>query len=415
MLRELFSQKNILSRYPARSRKKWIMVLLALTLLILFGEIAYLGQNQTLFRVGFPDFVEYWGAGQLLLRGENPYDPVLLYQVEQAAGWDGPSPVMMWNPPWTLVLMLPIILLSFPLAAFIWLFLNLGGLLICSSALWNVLTPEDIRERIWISWLSAVLFSPALFTLRIGQISIVILLGTAGFILLASKGRDTLAGICLAITMIKPHLLYLLYIVVLWWILRERRWRVLSGLISTMALLVGLLLLISPNILPYYWQAISQTLPLYWRTATLGAVLRGLYGAEFAWLQFFPALVAAFSVVVFLLYRRPTVHWPNDALPILLISIPTSMYGWSFDQVILLPIYLQIVAWVFQRKEASRLSRWLLAGGLILMNGVLLLQNQLKIDDLFFFWPPLALGLLYLYGLKVLELERPILAAGESR
>jgi len=36
------------------------------------------------------------------------------------------------------------------------------------------------------------------------------------------------------------------------------------------------------------------------------------------------------------------------------------------------------------------------------MNGVLLLQNQLKIDDLFLFWPPLALGLLYLNDVKKL-------------
>src|SRR5262245_1983579 len=52
------------------------------------------------------DFVEYWAAGRLNAHGENPYDPERVHELERQAGRTEEG-VLMWNPPWTLTLVMP--------------------------------------------------------------------------------------------------------------------------------------------------------------------------------------------------------------------------------------------------------------------------------------------------------------------
>ena len=42
--------------------------------------------------IGTIDFIQYWSSRQLLVRGENPYDPALLYAIETSLVVDGASP-----------------------------------------------------------------------------------------------------------------------------------------------------------------------------------------------------------------------------------------------------------------------------------------------------------------------------------
>ena len=54
------------------------------------------------------DFIEYWAAAKLTLDGENPYDPALLLPLQLANGRATDEAVMMWNPPWSLAVVLPL-------------------------------------------------------------------------------------------------------------------------------------------------------------------------------------------------------------------------------------------------------------------------------------------------------------------
>src|SRR5262249_15787502 len=53
------------------------------------------------------DYVEYWSAGRLCATGHNSYSREELLDLQQQVGWTESRALMMWNPPWTLPLVMP--------------------------------------------------------------------------------------------------------------------------------------------------------------------------------------------------------------------------------------------------------------------------------------------------------------------
>jgi hypothetical protein len=94
-----------------------------------------LARSPQALRLPLYDFAEYWAAGRLVARGENPYDADRVGQLEQEAGRDGPA-LLMWNPPWTLPLVLPFGLLSPHFAHLLWLLLSFATVLAAADAAW---------------------------------------------------------------------------------------------------------------------------------------------------------------------------------------------------------------------------------------------------------------------------------------
>ena len=176
---------------------------------------------------GVRDFVEYWSASRLLLNGGNPYAPDQLLQLQRSVGWGSGAALIMWNPPWTLPFTLPFGLLNFNLSQFAWLFSQLLLILICTQALANLYGGASTNCR--IEWCVALSFVPTVFVLIIGQISPMVLAGITGFLVLEKKRKSLAAGAMLAVVAIKPHLLYLFWLALLFWICRYRRWQVLLG------------------------------------------------------------------------------------------------------------------------------------------------------------------------------------------
>src|SRR5207248_11516891 len=86
---------------------------------------------QLLAQLQMYDFVEYWAAGRLISSGENPYDADRMHELERAAGRTEPG-ILMWNPPWTLSLVLPFGLLHVRTAHLLWLLLHLAVLGFCA-------------------------------------------------------------------------------------------------------------------------------------------------------------------------------------------------------------------------------------------------------------------------------------------
>ena len=88
----------------------WLCLIVGLAILVyqLGGLIAKPG-------VLADDYVEYWAAGRLNLSGADPYAGDQLLPLERAAGRKT-EVLMMWNPPWTLALAMPLALFSYPIA-----------------------------------------------------------------------------------------------------------------------------------------------------------------------------------------------------------------------------------------------------------------------------------------------------------
>ena len=82
----------------------FVVALLSLMLSVIFNTVDF-----TLGEPGTEDFVQYWAAWQLLQEGLNPYDAGLMNAIQQTVGQKAEVTTMMWNPPWTVLLMSPIL------------------------------------------------------------------------------------------------------------------------------------------------------------------------------------------------------------------------------------------------------------------------------------------------------------------
>src|SRR5205823_3347134 len=123
-------------------------------------------------------------------------------------------PLVALNPPWGLTFAAPLGLAkSYSLAWLIWT-LALAAVVAWSSRLlmdvyFDELRIPEISDTVFYRCLFAFTFYPVLLSFRFAQLAPLMLLGLGGFLYFEVKGRPVWAGVMLALTLIKPHLLYL--------------------------------------------------------------------------------------------------------------------------------------------------------------------------------------------------------------
>jgi len=284
------------------------------------------------------DYVEYWAAGRLNLGGGNPYAGDQLLSLERAAG-RRTEVLLMWNPPWTLALAMPLALFSYPISRLLWLILSIVMILMATNWTWTLLGGST--QKRWLASVIAFTFFPTIIVLRMGQIGPVLLLGVAGFLHFEHKKRYWLAGAFAALLAIKPHLLYLVCISILVWSIVRRRWGILGGgaLILLSATLTAMMF--NPHVFTQYLSATVTESPLVWVTPTFGSLLRLLLGPERTWMQFVPMAAGIFWLGLNGLRHRVDWLWVDRIPLLLLVSVVTSPFGWPFDQVVLIPAVLR--------------------------------------------------------------------------
>ena len=295
------------------------------------------------------DFLEYWAAGRLNLDGVNPYDPEPLLALEQSVRPDQSSVIMMWNPPWTLALAMPFAALPYATARWVWLAVQFAVLVGSTQWLWQA---AGGRERgAWVASLLCLAFPPTFYALAMGQISPVLVLGLCGFLYCERRGWDVRAGTFAALTLIKPHWLLLFWLALAGWVVASRRWRVLAGAATALAVATGLAWLPNPDVLTGYLTALREYPPDYWVAPSAGVLSRVLLGWELAWPQFLPAGLGALWLAWFAYRWRGQWDWFRTLPAILFASVLTAAYGWSFDQVVfVLPLVVMLLALVRERR-----------------------------------------------------------------
>jgi hypothetical protein len=290
------------------------------------------------------DYVEYWAAGRLNLSGGNPYAANQLLPLEREAGRKT-EVLLMWNPPWTLALAMPLALFSYPISRLMWLILSIVMILMATSWTWTLLGGST--QKRWLASVIAFTFFPTVIVLRMGQIGPVLLLGVAGFLHFEHKKQYWLAGAFAALLAIKPHLLYLVCISILAWSIGRRRWGILGGgaLILLSATLTAMMF--NPYVITQYLSATVAESPLVWVTPTFGSLLRLLLGFERKWLAFIPMVAGIFWLGLYGLRHRANWLWADRIPLLLLVSVVSAPFGWSFDQVVLIPALLQAMIQMF--------------------------------------------------------------------
>jgi hypothetical protein len=361
------------------------MLLTVLALAVAAVALAFQFRNLLNDRSILPpdDFVEYWAAGRLNLRGENPYDPAKLLPLNREAGREADEAIMMWNPPWTLTFVMPFGALEPRAAQLLWLLLGFVFIGLGADLLWKVYDgPPQCR---WVAWLLAFTFLPTFFVLGAGQIGPWVLAGAVLFLLFMRQGWPMFAGAATVLLAIKPHLCYLFWIALVVWGVRHNRKVLLGGLIA--GLIATLIpLVFNPQVIHQYWQEMTQRPPTRWLSPTLGTVIRSIEGPDKFGQTFIPGLLGLGWLAWHCWRNRAREwNWAEQMPMLLLVSFVTASYGaWPFDLIILLPATIDVAARI-ARKPTIANVRWGIVFW-IAINVSALVLNLLKVGSFWFIW-----------------------------
>ena len=334
------------------------------------------------------DFIAYWSAGHLLVRGQNPYDFQAVKALQVAAGRHPADPVfMMRNPPDALFLTLPLGFAGPRMTLILWLFLMVGLLLVASFVIWRLNgSPDSLLHLLGFA------FAPVLINLMNGQVGIVLLLGVVLFLYLC-RDRPFLAGASLLFCAIKPHLFGPLGAVLLLSCAVSKKSRlIVAGSLVTMAAGCAVAYALDPHAWSQYAQMMRASSALNEPIPALSPTLRLLIAPRAIWLQFVPEAAACLWAAWYYWSRRTSWEWMDHGLIVLLVGVMCAPYAWFFDEALVLPA---VLAGIYQ-VTAARRAVWPIA----VFAGAALAELMLSvpINTRFYLWTtPVWLGW-YLYA-----------------
>ncbi|HEY1235825.1 MAG TPA: glycosyltransferase family 87 protein [Candidatus Binatia bacterium] len=353
------------------------------------------------------DFVEYWAAAKLLLASGNPYSPTELLSMERSVGWSKSVALVMWNPPWTLPLILPLGMLDYDTAQLIWFLLHSLIIFVGAQILWQFYDSGTKKARYRL--LPVLIFPPVYFALLLGQIGPMILLGIIGLVCFAQRKSWFCAGASLSLVSIKPHISYLLWIAAILWVLREKIWRLALGAGIAILLLVLTPLWWNAAIYTQYAELLSShavVQPTEWATPTLGTALGVLLGDPNGPIRWLPSAVGALWLIWHWSVHRAAWSWIVETPLLLLVSVTTASFAWTFDHVILLSAVVQCAVWMAS-ETFSRLQRLVMICVYLIFAAVLILGKTISINDFWYFWFAPMLLVFYLHVRRQVRIECP--------
>ena len=339
------------------------------------------------------DFAEYWAAGRLNAAGRNPYDHAAMLQEQRRIGWPQPDPDMMYNPPWTLALTMPMGAAPFRVARSIWLPVQLFITLWCASTLWMLYGGASVQRA--RACALALLWMPTLVALRMGQLSPVILLGLAGFLWALSRGREAAAGVFFSLTAVKPQLVALVWVPFALWSVADRRWRVLAAAAASIAGASLVAMSTNPAVFGQYQQLMASAPPtLAFESPNMATILRLAMGTAGSWPQFVPMGLGAIGVGLLWHRRRAKWDWAAELPGLVLIScLLTSYGGWAFDLVVLLVPILALAATVVRRGSGAAVAAAAVAFAVV--SGTAFVMHAAHVPQSAFLWMTPAVAVVY--------------------
>jgi hypothetical protein len=232
--------------------------------------------------------------------------------------------------------------------------------------------------RFGIALLGTFAFRGTLVTLWNGQITVLLLAMLTSFLVLESRGRPFLAGLALALVVLKPNPFLLLAPLAGIWLVARRRWRIVLGGTVGLSALLGTSWLVQPGWLLEWLKVRGKTeatfkMPTIWGVAyelspglwpLLGLLAAALLSGGMGWLVLARRDLDAPSVISLALCGSLLITpyaWAYEhallVLPLTLILArvePRAMaYGVWLAPVLVLPWLLYLLALKLDRDMAS--------------------------------------------------------------
>jgi len=287
-----------------------IPLLVGAVVAVTWANYRYAGQNP-----GGNDFLVHWvGTRALLVDGKTPYGDEVAVQIQILAygrpARPGEHELRVAYPLYSVVVFLPYALISdYTLARALWM-----TTLEIALVLLAIFSLRLTRWKLGIGFLPfyllfALLWYHSLRPLINGNAVILIALWIGMAFLALRSERDELAGILLAFTTIKPHVVLPILIFVVIWTLSQRRWAALFWMAATVGMLSVILGFFVPD-----WpvQNLREILRYssYNPSGTPAAIFADWAPAAGRWIGWaFSALVLLVMVVEWFLARRKEFSW----------------------------------------------------------------------------------------------------------
>jgi len=386
VFKRIFISQEKMKSSPAFN-PRWLL----LGLLILAGLVCtlLLRNIPSTTSLGRNDFIGYWSATYLLRSGQNPYDLQLMDQlqhVQMKTGLD--ATIMAWNPPTLFVLLLPLSWLSFTTARFVWLTINLIIVLTASLMVARLYIPKGNNAFALIFLAFAMGFPQVLSGFYMGQVTFLVYLGLVGCMVLIRKGQWFWAGAALILTIHKPQLVVLPLIYLLIIMARQGQYRGWAGLFMAGAVCSIILFILRPA-------CISDVLgemkiaPVHWATPTIGGFLSYLQITELA-----RSLILLLLPLPFILALTPAGISMETAVALLtLITIPTTFFGWSYDQTMLLIPVAQVFGWMSGSR--NKIVNFWFGLAMIIALGFNYIERARATNEVYYLWVPLFWWILF--------------------
>jgi hypothetical protein len=272
--------------------------------------------------------------------------------------------MVMVAPPWILPFVSIFGLVSFQVAHYAWLFISLLLESVSAIALWRYFGGK--KKQQWIALVLLATFLPSGTAEHMGQITPLILAGLTSFLFALRRELYLLAGACLLLVSLKPHLLYLVLVATLLWTVRTKRWPLVTGAMIVFAGSVTAVVFLNRNVLGYFHNAVPVAMDI---SCGVGGVLRSIFGLQHEWLQMLPTVIGAVWFAFYWARMRRGWTW-EDRLPLLLlVSICTAPYFWAHDFILAIPALIALAV-----KIANARTDWVIATASYLLVQVLILD-----------------------------------------
>jgi len=206
---------------------------------------------------GGNDFYPRWrGSRAFILEGRDPYSDEVTSEIQRGMygrlAREDEDQVTFAYPLYVTLLILPFSLLPYPVAQAFWistliLALLAALVLILRTLGWVPLPPQLVGLALW-----SVLFYPSARSLVLGQLTIIVLALLALSLWAMRSGRPFLAGCSLALSTVKPQMVFLVVPLLLLLAARRRHRSTLVGFALVLAILLGLTSAILPTWIPSF-------------------------------------------------------------------------------------------------------------------------------------------------------------------
>lgn len=363
-----------------------IILLSTLTFLLVTTPVQLPGM------VGETDFRPYWSSSYLFIRGSDFGNPEQLDHIERTlTGWDEPYTMHAWFAPVGNLILAPYTFLPFSQAVIFWLITSAVAIVTSSLLIW----PYK-KTHLWTPIVVTLSYSMTLVSLAAGQINTFEVFGLALFLALKNANYNFRAGLFLILTTIKAHLVIITLPLLLLDLIRKKQMRTLAGFFISLLGSAIVLFAINPGWPASFLKLLTFGMEVTRETPTLNGLL--VIMGEYIWGKWLWVLFLGIAAAIWLKMGKKVDYRTLIDITILL-GLTVSPVGWSYDQIMLLFPLLRIFEWI-QEHVLKKNEAYFIILLLFIANGFSYYQRSLEISDVWFFWLPLLVAMLYFYGLK---------------